>query len=83
MLDGFGNRLKTAIHNSGRTQREFARDLGTTAPVISHYIKGKCYPRVDTIVMMADLLDVSTDYLLGTGYGRDTDLGFSEKEEGD
>lgn len=67
MLEDFGARLETAMHNSGRTQREFARDLGTTESVISRYINGKSFPRADTIVMMTDLLDVSADYLLGTG----------------
>lgn len=47
------------------TQREVANVLGITQPSYIRYENGKAEPSLENIVKLADLFDVSVDYLLG------------------
>ena len=49
----------------GMTQREAAELLGVTSSVYSRYETGNRIPPLDMFEKMADVLDVSCDYLLG------------------
>lgn len=47
------------------TQKDLADQLGTTELQVYRYEKGKTSPSGDMIAKMADVLNVSTDFLLG------------------
>lgn len=61
----FGERLQEARLKKGLLQREVEEKAGIAQGMLSVYERGKYDPRLFTLVLLADTLDVSTDYLLG------------------
>lgn len=61
----FAERLTEAMRSRNMKQIELARMLGSSNTLISNYMSGNREPRYDTVVQIADILDVSLDYLLG------------------
>ena len=59
----FGSRLDEAITMRGITQRKFAKMVGTSEVSISRYINGERNPKMPTAIKMADILNVSLDWL--------------------
>ena len=47
------------------TQRQIAAYLGIAQPSYIRYENGKAEPSLDTLVKLADLFDVSIDFLCG------------------
>lgn len=47
------------------TQREVAKRLGISQPSYIRYENGTAEPSLENLVKLADLFDVSVDYLLG------------------
>ena len=60
-----GNRIKLLREQLGLTQTELAEKIGLTQAAIMHFEKGYKQPSQTTLVAIADVLDCSTDYLLG------------------
>ena len=60
-----GIRLKELLFQRRMRQRELADATGITQAVISHYMGGTRMPILTNLVKIADVLNVSTDYLLG------------------
>lgn len=73
MVD-FGNVLKTLRLNGGFTQAQLAQRLGLTKSVISAYETGLRLPSYDTLIHIAKIFGVSTDYLLGLEQPQGIDL---------
>lgn len=61
----FAERLQTARLQRKLTQKDVAVQLGMTERSYQHYEGGTRRPNFETLVALADLLGVSTDYLLG------------------
>ncbi|OTP12509.1 hypothetical protein A5844_000742 [Enterococcus sp. 10A9_DIV0425] len=61
----FGEKLKSLRADSNRTQQQVADFLGITRAAYSHFENGRNEPDAETIVKLAELFNVSTDYLLG------------------
>ena len=61
----FQERLIEQRKMFGYTQREVAKFLGMTQPSYIRYENGKSEPSLENLVKLADIFDVSTDYLLG------------------
>lgn len=59
------DRLKNMRVKNGYTQEAFAEILGTDKKAISRWESGTFTPNADTLVRIAQTLDVSTDFLLG------------------
>lgn len=57
--------LKELREKKGFTQEQLASMLNLTKNAISHYEKNINSPNIDTIQKIADVFDVSVDYLLG------------------
>ena len=57
--------LRIARKEAGLTQVEIAKKINVSQQCYSDYENGKTDPDMNTLVMIADLLQVSTDYLLG------------------
>lgn len=61
----FHERVKTLREESGFTQQHLAEVLNLTSGAVSHYENGTNEPTIDTLIRMADVLNVSVDYLVG------------------
>lgn len=57
--------LKTARAKKRFTQQMLAKELGVSRSCVSMWETGESQPDNNTLVRIADILDVSTDYLLG------------------
>lgn len=58
-------RLKSARKAKKLTQEDLAKKVNTTKATISNYENDYSTPSNEMLVLLADVLDVSTDYLLG------------------
>ncbi|MCY9187193.1 helix-turn-helix transcriptional regulator [Bacillus sp. FSL R5-0560] len=62
-----GQRLKESRLKAGyKSQTEAAKQLGITSQVLSNYEGGRRDPDTQTLKALAELYNVSADYLLGT-----------------
>lgn len=59
-----GPRIATLRRSCGLSQAQLADRLGISASAIGMYEQGRREPAVETIVALAELFQVSTDYLL-------------------
>jgi transcriptional regulator with XRE-family HTH domain/DNA-binding SARP family transcriptional activator len=62
----FGERLLGILKEKKLTQNQLAQKLGVNAGTVSRYISDKRPPSYDKICKMANCLDTSVNYLLGT-----------------
>ena len=69
----FGEKLDEAIVMRGMKQREFAKAVGTSEVSISRYISNERNPKIQTAVKMANILNVSLDWLCGTASEKKSD----------
>lgn len=60
-----GTRLKMLRENMGLTQENLGKKLHVSKVSICKYETGISEPSLDILVKIADIFDVSTDYLLG------------------
>ena len=63
--DLFVFRLKQAIIRSGKTQSEVARDAGMVPARITDYLKKRYLPKNDSLLAIANALNVDVDWLAG------------------
>jgi transcriptional regulator with XRE-family HTH domain len=61
----FGERIAQAREKTGLTQQQLADKLGVSQPVIAYWEREPVALRADQLATLADVLDVSADYLLG------------------
>lgn len=61
----FSERLRIAREYRGLNQGELAQKTGMQPSAISHFETGTRKPSFDNLRILADSLDVTTDYLLG------------------
>lgn len=64
-MEIFQKRLIEQRRIYGYTQRQVAQMLGIAQPSYIRYENGSSEPTQETLVKIADIFDVSTDYLLG------------------
>ncbi|MFB9278538.1 helix-turn-helix domain-containing protein [Cohnella cellulosilytica] len=60
-----GSRLAFLRDQRGLTQEELAASLGISRAALSHYEKSRREPDTETLGKIADLFQVSIDYLVG------------------
>lgn len=60
----FNERLRELRRRSTLTQKEIAAKLNISVSAYQYYESGKSQPNLERLVMLADMFDVSTDYLL-------------------
>lgn len=61
----FGKRLNYIRKKQGYTAQKMADILSVSIRTYRHYESGHTFPSSDTLVKIADTLNVSIDYLLG------------------
>ncbi|MDM5333401.1 helix-turn-helix transcriptional regulator [Ureibacillus composti] len=64
-MDSLGNRIKYLREKNNISQIEFAKKIGVSNAVLSRYESGDRKPDYDTLDLIANYFEVSTDYLLG------------------
>lgn len=62
---GLGERLKKTRSKCNLTQQQVADQLYTSKRSISSYERDEAMPSLETITHLADLYNVTTDFLLG------------------
>lgn len=65
MKETFGDRIKRLRENKNLKQEQVALALRVNRKAISHYENNLREPSFETLIKMAELYRVSTDYLLG------------------
>jgi len=63
-MDDFSKRLKEIMNEKGVKGKDLAVHLGVTENVISEYRTGKSKPSFDKIILIAEKLGVTLDYLM-------------------
>ena len=63
----FSQRLKKARNETGFTQREVTEELNIPQSTIANYETGRTEPDIETLGILAEFYQVSTDWLLGIG----------------
>ena len=61
----FSERLKTLRKEAGLTQVDVAEKLGISQPAYASWERGAKKPTQDNLVKIAQILNVSVDYLVG------------------
>lgn len=62
----FGENVAVARKKKGLSQDELAKKVGTIAVTIGRYERNEIKPSIDIATKIADALDVSLDYLVGS-----------------
>ena len=64
-MANFAERMRELRCKHGMTQAAVGELIGTKQDSVSTYERGKNYPEVRNLIILADYFGVSTDYLLG------------------
>lgn len=64
-INYFGEKLKAVRKSKRLTQLDLSIKLGVSKGTISAYEQSLSYPSLETLVKICDILDISSDYLLG------------------
>ncbi len=62
--DLFPKNLKKAIKAKGYTQARLAKQANLPLETVSKWVCGRSHPRIDSLVMVCNVLEVSIDDLL-------------------
>lgn len=66
-----GRRIKQLRKDKSWTQKELAKQVGTSPAQLNKYESGLNTPPLDRLAMLAEVLHVSVDYLIGGQYNDD------------
>lgn len=64
-MENFSRRLSDLLDENNMTQTQLAKEVGTSNVTICRYITGERTPRIDVLTKIANVFNVSLDYLLG------------------
>lgn len=64
-INKFRNRLKELREEEGFSRAELAKKLNVSVRLISYWENGERECSFDMLIQLADLLNTTTDYLLG------------------
>lgn len=76
-----GEKLYSLRIEKKLTQKQLAARIGLTISAVSSYESGSRYPSFETLIKLARIFHVSTDYLLGLTEKRSIDVtGLTDEE---
>ena len=61
----FGNNLRALRQQKNMTQQELSNSMGISKSAINMYERGERQPNFETLELIADYFNVSTDFLIG------------------
>ena len=64
-MTNLGSNLIITRRKRKMTQAALGKAIGTSGDVVGRYERGDIIPSIEVVVKMADVLDVSVDYLVG------------------
>lgn len=64
-MEYFGDKLKALRKAKKMTQLDLGNRVGVSKWAITSYEQGRTSPSVEILIKLCDILDVSSDYLLG------------------
>lgn len=67
-IGGLDNRLKNSRHNAKLTRNQVAEQVGISSSTLADYEIGHRQPSLPVLVSLAEIYNVTTDYLLGRDY---------------
>ena len=65
MNDVFRQRLQKLREKKRISRRVLSELCGLSSDAIRRYERGEAEPRIDSLILIADFFEVTTDYLLG------------------
>jgi transcriptional regulator with XRE-family HTH domain len=65
MTNELGNILKELRKNKNMTQKEIADKIHVTQSAYAHYEAGRKEPKIETLLLLAEIHKTSIDYLVG------------------
>lgn len=78
-----GEKLRSLRMEKNLTQKQVADRIGLAISAVSSYESGSRYPTYDTLIKLARMFHVSTDYLLGIADKRNIDVtGLNDEDVG-
>ena len=78
-----GEKLRSLRIEKNLTQKQVADRIGLAISAVSSYESGSRYPTYDTLIKLARMFHVSTDYLLGIADKRNIDVtGLADEDVG-
>lgn len=78
-----GDKLRSLRIEKNLTQKQVADRIGLAISAVSSYESGSRYPTYDTLIKLARMFHVSTDYLLGIADKRNIDVtGLDDEDVG-
>jgi len=78
LKNAFSDRLATLMAEKNMSQKELAREVGTSQQAIQQYIAKEAAPKMEMFVSIAEYFGVSCDYLLGRVETRTPDVNIQE-----
>ncbi|KKO51004.1 XRE family transcriptional regulator [Paenibacillus sp. DMB20] len=64
----YGHRIAKLREEKGLTQEELAAAIGISRASLSHYESDRRKPNLITLTRLADLFQVSVDYIIGRNH---------------
>lgn len=64
-MPNFGKTLKSLRQSAKMTQQELAKELGIPKSAVSGYEQDARFPSASMLLKIADIFNISTDYLCG------------------
>ena len=64
-MNSLGQRIRSARESSGFTQESLAEAVGVSRTAVARWESDDSEPKLQNLVSIAEVLHVSTDYLLG------------------
>ncbi|WP_443656066.1 helix-turn-helix domain-containing protein [Faecalibacillus faecis] len=69
-IESFPSKLKKARIDAGYTQEQVHDILNINRSTLANYEIGRTEPKIETLGLLADFYEVSTDWLIGTKGGK-------------
>ncbi len=63
--EGFSSKLKKSRLDAGYTQKEVEIETGISQSALTKYENGRIEPNIETLGILADFYQISTDWLIG------------------
>lgn len=60
------NRIKDILDEQGRSQKWLSKKIGKSYVVVTNYCNNKTQPSIETLYLIADILDIEVRLLLET-----------------
>ena len=78
----FSKNLRYYMESRGKNQKELAEIVGVSAPTMNDWLKGKKYPRIDKIEILANYFGILKSDLIEDKKEQPTEYdGLSEKKQ--